>query len=237
MKISWAKIENFRSIIDSRTIYFNAGVTVLAGKNESGKSNILRALECFSKDEFSDSDYPQGLSDEHEPQVTVCFIVNKEDLQHVHDLSIESNANFELIIIRSAVSEQRIYGSAYDILTKEIYKILEDLKFSINDKVKNLLNFLGKSPNSAPKTLLTNDSFLKSTKESITIARAEISNLGENRVTEIEDLIQQIDLEIFEIQNMKSEIEECSNKLTSLIPNFILFDSFDDILSDYVTIE
>ena len=48
MEIRSFRIKNYRSIKDSGECYLSGdGVTILAGKNESGKTAILEALEDF----------------------------------------------------------------------------------------------------------------------------------------------------------------------------------------------
>ena len=41
------RIKNYKSIKDSGDCYLSKGITVLAGKNECGKTSILEALEDF----------------------------------------------------------------------------------------------------------------------------------------------------------------------------------------------
>jgi AAA15 family ATPase/GTPase len=41
------RIKNYKSIMDSGDCYLTDGITVLAGKNESGKTSILEALSDF----------------------------------------------------------------------------------------------------------------------------------------------------------------------------------------------
>ncbi|MCB5895953.1 MULTISPECIES: AAA family ATPase [Bacillus cereus group] len=82
MKIEWIRIKDFRSIIDSGKLYVDPMLTVLAGKNESGKSNILRALEVFSTGGFSTEDYPEGKERaKSEPIIEVSFRMSLEDIK------------------------------------------------------------------------------------------------------------------------------------------------------------
>ncbi len=48
MRIKKFRIKNYKSIIDSGDCYMDDFVTILAGKNESGKTSILEALEDFN---------------------------------------------------------------------------------------------------------------------------------------------------------------------------------------------
>ncbi|MBE7150020.1 AAA family ATPase [Bacillus mycoides] len=83
MKIDWVRIKDFRSISDTDKLYIDPMLTVLAGKNESGKSNILRALEVFSTGDFSVEDYPEGKTrEESAPEVEVSFKLDYEDMKN-----------------------------------------------------------------------------------------------------------------------------------------------------------
>jgi len=71
MKILWAEIKNFRSIIQTSFV-INSGVNAFVGGNESGKSNVMLALERFLNIEnFIDDDVYQ-LSEEA-PEITIKF--------------------------------------------------------------------------------------------------------------------------------------------------------------------
>ncbi len=62
MKLKSARIQNFRCVDDS-TEFFLDDVTCLVGKNESGKTTILAALEKLNpspaRGEFTKLDYPR----------------------------------------------------------------------------------------------------------------------------------------------------------------------------------
>jgi len=52
MKLKRVDISNFRSIGEMKLSFKGHGHKVLVGKNESGKSNILRALNLLSGESF-----------------------------------------------------------------------------------------------------------------------------------------------------------------------------------------
>ena len=70
MRVTSIKISNYRSFdVAGQTITFAAPVCVLVGRNNAGKSNILRALEIllgpksigylkFTDDDFHDASHP-----------------------------------------------------------------------------------------------------------------------------------------------------------------------------------
>lgn len=58
IKINKIRIKNYKSIYDSNDILIYDRITVLAGKNESGKTNIIKALYTYYNDSFEDEDIP-----------------------------------------------------------------------------------------------------------------------------------------------------------------------------------
>ena len=57
MQIKKVLIQNFRSINYSEEVSLDEKITVLIGRNEYGKTNFLKALECFNRDyKYTDED-------------------------------------------------------------------------------------------------------------------------------------------------------------------------------------
>ena len=82
MKLKRVQIKNFRSIKDAE-INFDPNCRVLVGINESGKSNILRALSLLSDEyEPSPEDVREPLPDESESDQDsyVRFIFDTSEL-------------------------------------------------------------------------------------------------------------------------------------------------------------
>lgn len=50
MKFVKFRVHNYKAIIDSGDCYLSEKLTILAGKNESGKTSILEALEDCHED-------------------------------------------------------------------------------------------------------------------------------------------------------------------------------------------
>lgn len=44
MRLKWFRVRNYKSVTDSGKCYLASDITILAGKNEAGKTNILEAL-------------------------------------------------------------------------------------------------------------------------------------------------------------------------------------------------
>lgn len=89
MKLNEVDIVNFRSI-KKEVITFNPDCRVLVGINESGKSNILKALRLLSNDydPSREDDVREGLPDEdaiNEAYVKFYFRLDKAETDELFD--------------------------------------------------------------------------------------------------------------------------------------------------------
>ena len=68
MIVSRARVQYFRSIVDTDWVELESDITTLLGKNESGKSSFLKALEAISHDEpFKERDQNYNQSPDETP--------------------------------------------------------------------------------------------------------------------------------------------------------------------------
>jgi len=84
MRLIKFRIRNYKCIIDSGHCLLAEDLTILIGKNESGKTSVLEALRDFNADvdRFSDDVYPlDGRSDE--PSVQMHFSLTREELDAI----------------------------------------------------------------------------------------------------------------------------------------------------------
>jgi predicted ATP-dependent endonuclease of OLD family len=87
MKLNRVEITNYRSI-KNETVRFDMNCKVLVGINESGKSNILRALSMLSpRYKTETSDERQSLPDENdtpaESRIRFVFSLEKDDYDSI----------------------------------------------------------------------------------------------------------------------------------------------------------
>lgn len=88
MKINRIQIENFRSI-KSETIVFEHNCLVLLGKNEAGKSNILKAIAAvFGKYTLSNKDKRKRIDNEQISDyfVRAIFKLDETDFENIFNL-------------------------------------------------------------------------------------------------------------------------------------------------------
>ncbi|HWZ33652.1 MAG TPA: AAA family ATPase [Bryobacteraceae bacterium] len=114
MRLIRAQIQTFRSIVDSGVIEIEDGVTVVIGKNEQGKSTLLKAIEAFNhQKQFAPSDFPNHLrpmledrSPTEMPITTLWFSIEPGDRQKLSGTIQELDTATELKAIKH-------YGNNY----------------------------------------------------------------------------------------------------------------------------
>lgn len=136
MKIKKFTIKNFRSITDTQTINVR-DLTVLVGKNNEGKSNILKALDKammilmdtteaynrygyaqYQANKFNfDKDFPFNLKEEEskESLISITFELNSEDRLNIQSLigfDIMDSVTLELKITEKGVDKKYKYANA-----------------------------------------------------------------------------------------------------------------------------
>ncbi|MCK4427105.1 MAG: AAA family ATPase [candidate division Zixibacteria bacterium] len=247
MRIESFRIRNYRSIKDSGTC-FVAGdnVTVLAGKNESGKTAILEALEDFNAGKDIRDDAIPLFDRNARPEITIKFEIDKRAVKKTFTaMSLDSpstdDRHIELVKqhpSRYSLSEDskkllKISGLHVSDVLKDKQKKLRELHKKIrrihseSENLGGLLPEIAFGNLSKLKTLLRN--FVKATKPSLALITDE-----QDRSTFSDSLREAISV-ISGMQNLRSVESRLIKKMKSRIPNFILFSSFDDILPSEIS--
>ncbi|MEK3703537.1 AAA family ATPase [Paenibacillus sp. FSL R7-0198] len=230
MKLVWTQIKNFRSIKDSGKIYFNPNLTILAGKNESGKSNILKALECFSLDKFNkDTDFPIDYIEEEYPEVIVHYQleedividlcdtlkINKENAHKISGVTVTRTSEFLESIEVDIFKDTLEYvidavGEAIKVINRELKRTF---KLDINSKSSYLLSDL----------IEKIDSYLLTIKEFF----------NEEQSNKLNSIIEEVVSHLEMLNGFSDYISD--KKFKATIPNFIYFSSFEDIIPDSIS--
>jgi putative ATP-dependent endonuclease of OLD family len=129
MRISKLKIRNYRTLEDVE-VPFSESYSAICGKNDSGKSNIVRAIRCLMQesdpygypgdDEFTvDEDYTKWCSasgDDREIDITLGLTILKEHDQGLHEfladyLELEPTTDINLclhVVVRGNKRETKV---------------------------------------------------------------------------------------------------------------------------------
>jgi predicted ATP-dependent endonuclease of OLD family len=87
MKIKYLTIQNFRGIKKLENLEIG-NLNTFVGKNDSGKSIILKALDCFFNEKvFNEKDFFKGKKKEEKTIIQISFLLEKE----VDDLLLDKN--------------------------------------------------------------------------------------------------------------------------------------------------
>lgn len=128
LKVNKVRIKNYKSINDSGDIIIGDRITVLAGKNESGKTNILKALDTYYKDDFSVEDVPTKDS-ELNPTIIVDFSIPGSYFNNCIGREWLVNENeYTYSIERSKNIKDKFSGRLFDEISRNTKLEIENIK-------------------------------------------------------------------------------------------------------------
>jgi len=115
MKLTKIKIENFRSI-KSETIIIDHNCLILLGKNEAGKSNILKAIAAvFGQYKVTDKDKRKRIANEIINKYYVRAIVelSEIDFNEIFDRFTKQYNNSEYILFNNGITIRDFIAGAF----------------------------------------------------------------------------------------------------------------------------
>ena len=86
MRLTKFRIKNFKSIIDTGYCSFGSDMTILVGKNESGKTATLEALRYFNRtiQRVTEDAFPLDGND-RDPSVEIWFRLEREEIDAIQE--------------------------------------------------------------------------------------------------------------------------------------------------------
>ena len=86
MRLTKFRIKNFKSIVDTGYCSFGSDMTILVGKNESGKTATLEALRFFNRtiQRISEDAFPLDGSD-GDPSVEIWFRLEQKEMDAIQE--------------------------------------------------------------------------------------------------------------------------------------------------------
>ncbi|MFH1792727.1 MAG: AAA family ATPase [Patescibacteria group bacterium] len=238
MKLVSFRIKHFKSIDDSNECSLASDVTVLAGKNEAGKTNLLQALQKFNYGEennFEKTDYPldkEGV----EPEVTLKFELTEKDLEEFKNkLSLQDIpkptqiAKIPIVITKKANNDYVFdspSGSFTDLIRNEEDNTtpFEDELTTLVDELRGVLS----SKNLNVQFITENNPLsITSVAELSTQLGQAIAALAPGEQDPIKELVEKIKIKVTEIDTATKEITNKKELFLKGLPKLVLFDSFD----------
>ncbi|GAB2027981.1 AAA family ATPase [Lactovum odontotermitis] len=112
------RIKDYKSIQDSGDCYFDDKITILAGKNESGKTTILKALADFDGEKTFDKDNISPIGNEEaQTEVAVTFEISNDEIEEIEDeahLIISGLGNKKTHTVKITKSAESEYSGEFD---------------------------------------------------------------------------------------------------------------------------
>ena len=216
MKLTRIEIENFRSI-KSQTIEFDKNCLILVGKNEAGKSNILKAIAAvFGQYIVSNKDKRKRIDNEKIEGYYIRAILklDKKDFDEILNRFKKKYTNVENIVFKNK-------KTLLDFISFVFHEFL--LRVDIADSKKQRYSYWG-----------YNEEEYELEKDIYIQGNALITN-PTGAKQNIETLIWGIVQELYKENIYKCHYWEYNNKF--LLPNSIDVDTFIENPSNYKSLE
>lgn len=240
MKLKKFRIKNFKSIVDSGDCYLTDRITILAGKNESGKTSILEALEDFDTDKnIRESAKPIKLPDA-KPEISITFEVDENTVKDILEemkSPTKVSADMELEIIKtfpnvynfgSKTLENKFFGGEE---VKEIQKSIKGQWGSVKTLHTKFPQLGGVLFDFEFSDLPNEKNLFMNFKNAVT---PNIPQIDEKERDQFSKFLTEIEIEIQNSEDLLAFKEKFLNALKQWIPNFILFNSFDDVFPNKI---
>ena len=240
MKIIKFRVKNYRSITDIGDCFLTDNITILAGKNESGKTSLLEALEDFDTDKTIREDAKPIKNPEDLPEISITFEINDNILKEVfNEIGVEKKPPKNITL---EITKQ--FPDSYSISDASLEKLKLKDKATIEKEIKRKIQILRKthkeestigceipSPNFDD---IESISTSISKYETATSLNLEIINITEEK-EKLSTIIQELKNDIERLNKLQDIDVEFLNVLKkNYIPYFILFNSFDDIFPNKI---
>lgn len=236
------RVKNYKSIIDSGDCYLTENVTILAGKNESGKTSILEALEDFDSNKDIRQSAQPIQNKEAISEISITFVVEVELIKEIFkniSINIELTESIEVELIKVfpnhySISEKTKKDLGLNFKTKEtkIYENIEkklDVLSEIHQRYPQLNVAI---PQSNFEDLQAFKNLVIQFRDQINPNFALITDEHDSEVFSLSlaDIIDHVDELLILLNAEKGFVEG----IKEYIPNFILFNSFEDIFPNKI---
>ena len=218
------RIKNYKSIVDSGDCYLSDKLTILAGKNESGKTSVLEALQDFHQDRMIREE-ARPIEGKGVPEISISFSLPESEVNEIFE-TIESSISVSKNVI---ITLTKKYGDKIYTLDTDSRKplglpnIYEASKKQIFESIKKIDSYI--------KTAGSDVKFPRFEKQKLSEYKAEAVTFKSQNpaltdaVTEVTNIEKAADDYYAREKLVASFVEEF---VKSKLPYFILFSSFDD---------
>jgi len=231
MKTIKFRIENYKSIKDSGKCYLDNKITILAGKNEAGKTAIVEALEDFNVDREIRKEAIPIHDSSLKPEIELSIELDKEDLNKIVERFKLENVEEDKILL----TIKKVFPKKYTISDESISVFVRGKKKSVEVISKLIKTFKEKLTNFPIDESFIEDLWRRPDLEKYKPQFKEgVTKEEQDKINkEIEEIIPHVE-KLNSITQFQTDFGDFVK--SSFIPNFILFTTFDDLLPDQIAI-
>ncbi len=224
MKLTKFRIKHYKSIVDSGDCYFSEKLTILAGKNESGKTSVLEALEDFHQDKTIRQE-AKPIDGEGVPEISITFVLPDSETNE---------------ILKAIGTDKTVTKDAVITLTKK-FGVTTYIVDPESRKQINLPNIYEISKKQIQESIKKIDALIKSSGAGVKFPNLEKKKLSDFKTEVVTFKSQNAGLtdvvaEVIMIEKMSDDYYAQEKLVTdfvaefvkSQLPYFVLFSSFDD---------
>lgn len=238
MKLIKFRICNYKSIIDSGYCLLASDLTILIGKNESGKTAILEALRDFDKEVFQlpQNAFPVDGNDES-PLLELCFQLNQTEIDNMFSrLGILHMEEFSKHILINGISILKESNGQYSLKDDALIQLITEKNDNRKKDQKNNIKSAKERLNGLLEGRNLPDLNIDSSPEEIQKKTRELTAIIKTFLPSLNNEKQQNDI----VESLRTIIQ-VSNKLTEqdvdlkqrileyvldLLPRFLYFSEF-----------
>lgn len=242
MKLIKFRIKNYKSVIDSEDCYFSDKFTILAGKNECGKTTILKALSSFDENsEIGSVGEVAPIGTEDTSKIFVTFRLNPEEIKEIYESAkIDKplpQKNVDIELLKS--SDTNKYTIAFSTIQFDDAPVWVDCLAAIKtvlDSVDLSALSIDIDNQDAVQLKARIDPIVTNGRYTITNPQTGIQQaVGVGEATKSSLISAQQLIDEF-INNVPDEQRFIATFVETLLPYFIMFSSFDDFFPDEIAL-
>jgi len=231
MRMLSFRIRNYKSIKDSGICHVEK-LTILAGKNEAGKTAVLEALEDFNVDKDIREEAIPIENKEAKPEISVTFLLEEKDLKKIEDrLNIKIDKEDKDI----KITITKTYRKNYEVDLEKIVELVFPKEKKMKEQILQLIEHLKDKFENFPldEDYVTNQSYYTPDPQTIfsSLKEKEDAKNDDNKkkLEELKNLINEYN----KVKKFRTDFKDFIEKI---LPNFILFKTFNDILPAQIPI-
>jgi hypothetical protein len=239
MKVIKFRIKKYKSIKDSGDCYLDDKITILAGKNEAGKTAIVEALEDFNVGRSIKQKAIPLWNKSAEPIVNISIKLEDEEIEELvkylqENLNeVKNTKTLKNKLKKISIELIKIFPNKNKISHESLSEIYSEIKSLSNivEKLRELIKYCNDKLQNFP----ISESFISTPQKILNILanyspqyKPNISNSEKQTVFENIGEIRKLSTESGPLIKFSYNLEQFI--LQNFVPNFILFTTFDDIL-------